>query len=264
MHPTSSRQDETRCGLAGSEHLIRSIDTLLIDRENHSRTNLRPVSRFATVYDQEIMFYLFRQETLSNPQWYEGFNTKVDVREAIGLTRQYKVLLEYVAQELHHQAFATLTNAEQLVVQADTEERYISYVFLRKSSKRHTNLKVDLQNDFTTGDNSNRYLKNWQQTLHWTNTARRQLQDPTSPKEKSLFAQQDGKGKDKGTPNTESDGYNKKYWKDKECFKCFKKCNKMGHPASHCRSKKSNDDVDKSLTSTTNSVNKLKKDFSIM
>jgi ribosomal protein L15 len=50
---------------------------------------------FATVYDQELSFYSFRQETLSNPQWYERFNTKVDVGDAIGVTLQHKVLLEY-------------------------------------------------------------------------------------------------------------------------------------------------------------------------
>jgi hypothetical protein len=55
--------------------------------------------QFATVYDQELSFYSFKQETLLNPQWYERFNTKVDASEAIGVTRKYKVLLDYVAQE---------------------------------------------------------------------------------------------------------------------------------------------------------------------
>jgi hypothetical protein len=54
--------------------------------------------QFATVYDQELSFYSFKQETLSNPQWYERFNNKVDVSEAIGVTRHHKVLLDYVAQ----------------------------------------------------------------------------------------------------------------------------------------------------------------------
>jgi hypothetical protein len=54
---------------------------------------------FATVYDQELSFYSFKQDNLSNPQWYERFNTKVDVSGAIGVTLQHKVLLEYVAQE---------------------------------------------------------------------------------------------------------------------------------------------------------------------
>jgi hypothetical protein len=41
---------------------------------------------FATVYDQELNFYSFWQETMSNLQWYEKFNTKVDVGLAIGVT----------------------------------------------------------------------------------------------------------------------------------------------------------------------------------
>jgi hypothetical protein len=53
---------------------------------------------FATVYDQELSFYSFKQENLSNLQWYERFNTKFDVSRAIGVTQQHKVLLEYVAQ----------------------------------------------------------------------------------------------------------------------------------------------------------------------
>ena len=34
---------------------------------------------FATVYNQELGFYAFRQDNISNPQWYERFNTKMDV-----------------------------------------------------------------------------------------------------------------------------------------------------------------------------------------
>ena len=66
---------------------------------------------FATVYNHELGFYAFRQDMLSNPQWYDIFNKKVDVGEAIGVTRQHKVLLEYVAQELYTQTFSALTEA---------------------------------------------------------------------------------------------------------------------------------------------------------
>ena len=48
---------------------------------------------FSTVYNQELCFYVFRQDTLSNPQWYERLNTKVDVGESIVVTQQHKVLL---------------------------------------------------------------------------------------------------------------------------------------------------------------------------
>ena len=66
---------------------------------------------FATVYNQEIEFYAFRQDTLSNSQWYEGLSTKVDDEEAIGVTRQNKIILEYVAQELNTQTLSALMKA---------------------------------------------------------------------------------------------------------------------------------------------------------
>jgi hypothetical protein len=119
---------------------------------------------FATVYDQELGFYSFWQETMSNPQWYKKFNTKVDVGSAIGITQQHKVLLEYVAQENQTLTFAALSAKQNQAVHEDAEERYISYAFLHQSGAQHGNLKVDLRNDFTTG--SNRYPKTRQQTLH--------------------------------------------------------------------------------------------------
>jgi hypothetical protein len=64
------------------------------------------------VYDQELGFYSFKQESLLDPQWYECLNTNVDVGDAIGVTCQHKVLLEYVAQELHNQAFGDLAAEE--------------------------------------------------------------------------------------------------------------------------------------------------------
>jgi hypothetical protein len=115
---------------------------------------------FSKVYDQELSFYSFKQENLSNPLWYERFNTKVDVSGAIGVTQKHKVLLEYVAQESYTQAFTDLGPVVQQLARDDAEERYVSYAFLRQSGTQHDNLKVDLQNDFTTGDN--RYPKNRQ------------------------------------------------------------------------------------------------------
>jgi hypothetical protein len=85
---------------------------------------------FATVYDQELSFYSFKEETLSNPQWYIRFNTKVDVSESIGVTRKHKVLLDYVAQESYTKSFEGLGVTEQKLVRDDAEERYVSCAFL--------------------------------------------------------------------------------------------------------------------------------------
>jgi hypothetical protein len=86
------------------------------------------------------------------------FNTRIDVGEAIGVTRQHKVLLEHVAAELGTTKFDDLPTDEQKEVRETAEERYLSYVFLSQSGKQHNKLKVDLQNGFTTGDD--RYPKN--------------------------------------------------------------------------------------------------------
>jgi hypothetical protein len=59
---------------------------------------------------------------MSNQQWYERFNTKVDVSRAIGVTHQHKVLLEYVAQESYTQAFTDLGNVEQQLMYDVVEE----------------------------------------------------------------------------------------------------------------------------------------------
>jgi hypothetical protein len=147
---------------------------------------------FATVYDQELSFYSFKQETLSNPQWYKRFNTNVDVSEAIGVTRQHKVLLDFVAQESYTKSFEGLGVAEQKLVRDYAEERYASYAFLRQSGIQHGNLKVDLQNDFNTGDNC--YPTNRQQTLHLLDKCSKTVVPKVTQSEGTSFAQKGGRG----------------------------------------------------------------------
>jgi hypothetical protein len=130
---------------------------------------------------------------MSNLQWYKKFNTKVDVGLAIGITRQHKILLEYVAQENHTLTFAALSAEQKQVVREDSEERYISYAFLCQSGAQHGNLKVDLSNDFTTG--SNQYPETHQQMLHLLDKYSKTVVVPkTTPSEGSSFTQKGGRG----------------------------------------------------------------------
>jgi hypothetical protein len=213
------------------------------------------------VYDQKLSFYSFSQETLSNPQWYERFNTKVGVGDAIGVTRHNKVLLEYVAQETNTSAFADLGTTEQRVVRDDAEERYASYAFLRQSGNQHGNLKVDLQNDFTTGDN--RYPKNRQKILHFLDKYSNTAIAKVTQYEGTSFAQSSGRGGGCGgrSGNGKShDNFDKEYWKDKTCYKC----EKNRRPANKCPKKSNNYNNEKSMASTASHVKKLKKDFKSM
>jgi hypothetical protein len=185
----------------------------------------------------------------------------VDVGDAIGVTRQHKVLLEYVAQHTDTSSFADLGATEQRVARDDAEERYVSYAFLRQSGNQHGNPKVDLQNDFTTGDN--RYPKNRQKTLHLLDNCSKTAVAKVTQSEGTSFAQRSGRGGGRGgrSGNGKShDNFNKEYWKDKNCYKCEKK----GHLANKCPKKSNNDDNKKSVASAASSFKKLKKDFKSM
>ena len=83
---------------------------------------------------------------MSNPQWYNYFNTKFNISESIGVTRQHKALLEYVAQEAHSLEFDACTEDQKEDVGIDAEECYLSYTLLRQSGTQHSKLKADLQN----------------------------------------------------------------------------------------------------------------------
>jgi hypothetical protein len=154
-----------------------------------------------------------------------------------------------------------LGSAEQRVVRSDAEERYVSHAFLRKSGNQHGNLKVDLQNDFTSGDN--RYPKNHQKTLHllykYSNTAVAKV----TQSEGTSFAQMSGRGggrSGRSGKGKRHDNFDKEYWKDKNCYTCDKK----GHPVNKRPKKSNNDDDEKSVASAASSVKKLKKDFKSM
>ena len=125
--------------------------------------------------------------------------------------------MEYVAQEIYTQTFSAMTEAEQLVAREDAKECYLSYAFLRQSGTQHRNLKLDLQNDFTTGDN--RYPKNHQQTLHLLDKYIHTVVQRTTQSEGTAFVQ-GGRGHicGRGRDNRGIRGkkpFDEEYWKDK-------------------------------------------------
>jgi hypothetical protein len=81
---------------------------------------------------------------------------------------------------------------EQKLVRDDAEERYVSYAFMRQSGIHHGNLKVDLQNDFTTGDN--RYPNNLQQTLYLLDKYSKTVVPKVTKSEGTSFSQRSGRG----------------------------------------------------------------------
>jgi hypothetical protein len=154
--------------------------------------------------------------------------------------------------------FDSLTDAVKDEVQKDAEEQCISYVFLRQSGPQHAKLKMDLQNDFTTGEN--KCPKTRQATLHLLDKHAKTALTKPSSSEGASFAQGAGGGGGGGAKGKKKnkEAHDKACWKDVTCYACQEK----GHPANHCpnNDKKEDDDA----ASTANSVSKLKKDFKKM
>jgi hypothetical protein len=216
---------------------------------------------FATVYEQEMSLFGFHQNVLTNDQWYERFNTKVEIGKAIGIARQHPVLLEYVSQETNSSSYATLAAADKLTVETDTEERYLSYIFLKQSGKQHDKLRMYLSDSYTTGDDKN--PKTRQEVLHQLDKHSKTVVSKTVVADQGNSFAQQGSGSvnttNRGGDTRNGDSYDQNFWKDKTCFKC----NKKGHPASHCKDKEDSDDRSSSRSSQSSktSIAKLKKDL---
>ena len=84
---------------------------------------------YATIYNQDCALYGFEHHNLTNEQYYAIFNDKVDVVEAIGITRQHCVIIGCMAKETL-KTFDEISSDEKLELIKDTKERYLSYIFL--------------------------------------------------------------------------------------------------------------------------------------
>ena len=184
---------------------------------------------YATVYEQELSIYGFQQNTLSNEQYYEKFNTKIDIANAIGINWEHKALLEHQAGAKHGGAtYDSLNDAEQAAVREEAKEAYLSFVMLKQAGKQHNKLRQDLRNDFTTGDN--RYPQNRQQALLLLDKySKSAVVQPAASEGNSFFQ----KGKQKGQGGGKKH-FDEEFFKDKNCHKCGKK----GHPKWACEEEK--------------------------
>jgi hypothetical protein len=107
----------------------------------------------------------------------------------------------------------------------------------------HGNRKVDLHNNFTSGNNG--YAKNFQKSLHLLDKYSKTDVAKVTQYEGISFAQISGRGGGRGGRSGNikiHDKFDKEYWKDKTCYKC----ENHGHPANKCP-KKSNNDDDKKI-----------------
>ena len=73
---------------------------------------------------------------MTNNEWYERFNTKVEVAESVGVSFDFETIWEYCAMEAHKPSYALLTSDEQEAVRVSARERFLSYALIKTSNFR--------------------------------------------------------------------------------------------------------------------------------
>ena len=108
----------------------------------------------ATVYKAQISITGYHQETKSKDAYYNRFNTKYDVADAIGIILgDHSMLHEWVTQEDHPgDDFEDLTDMQQLAVCKKSRDKYLAYMMVRKSNSSSAKLRASLSNAYALRD----------------------------------------------------------------------------------------------------------------
>jgi hypothetical protein len=164
-----------------------------------------------------------KQGKLTNNEWYDWFNTKVELAESVGVSFNFEKIWEYCAMEIHKTSYALLMPANQDDIRVSARERFLSYALIKTSNSRHNKIKEDLSDDYTKGGDNYPHTRLQALMLidHYSKT-------PTAitTSEGTAFAQSDKKKKKGGDkakkPKAPKDpkDLDKEWWKDKECV-CF-------------------------------------------
>ena len=202
----------------------------------------------AAVWEQYGQVYNARQGNMTNTEWYERFNTKVEVAESVGCKFANDKTLDYCAELQYKKSYALLGVTEQDAVDVLARDRFMAFGLLKTSSSSHDKIKSDLSDDYTKG--SDNYPTTPQQTLLLLDKYSKKPQ-LVAQSEGTAFAQKIKKGgaKKSGADDPKTFEFDKDFYKDKECFRCGKK----GHPKAACTVKlnKTADDEKSSKSSTS-------------
>jgi tRNA(Leu) C34 or U34 (ribose-2'-O)-methylase TrmL len=151
---------------------------------------------------------------MSDADYYERFNTRVDVAKAVGLAQVHPAVVAVMVRELFpSQAYEDLTEQQQQEVDEKAEELFYSYVFVQNAGTQHNKLKLSLQEDFAK--HVDNYPRDRQAARHLMDKYTKTPKPKEAVSEGSSFATV-GRYK-KGTKE------HKKFWAGKTCHLCGKK-----------------------------------------
>ncbi len=104
----------------------------------------------AALWEQLFNVANAKQGDSTNNEWYDRFNTKVEVAESVGVSFDFETIWEYCVLEAHKAAYTLLKPDEQEAVRVSAWERFLSYALIKTSNFKHDKIKDDLLDDYTT------------------------------------------------------------------------------------------------------------------
>jgi hypothetical protein len=111
--------------------------------------------KIGIVIEQLKLLLTYRQDDgVTNTAYYDGFKTRVDVAEHIGVSFDNPVLWDLQSQELYSMDFDSLADAtKESKVKDDVKQAFLAYLFfINSNDKKHSQLKKTVANDHAKGD----------------------------------------------------------------------------------------------------------------
>ena len=143
-----------------------------------------------TVYEAQLSIMGYHQNTQSNDAYYDRFNKKFDVADAIGINLgDNSMLHEWVTQEGHPgDDFEDITDVQQLVVRKKSRDNYRAYMMVRQSNSSSDKLRASLSDVYAILDD--KYPTNLQADFHFLEKFRKDVvRQPTVTHKGSSFSQ---------------------------------------------------------------------------
>ena len=128
---------------------------LLMERTIYSRQETK--YPYETLFEQIHSVYGAQQHQLSDDQFYERMNTRIDVAESLGLSFIHSTTLDFESQRLFNQDYDKCDDDQKDKATEAASECMKTYLMLRVSGHSHSILKDDLGADYTRASAADRY-----------------------------------------------------------------------------------------------------------
>jgi hypothetical protein len=168
----------------------------------------------ANIWDMMKSLTGFHQdEGMSHADWYDKFNTRINVAVSVGMSFQHTAILEYALKRepnISAASYEDLDDSDKESIQKASVERLLAYIFISQS--KESRVKDSLQQDYSKGIDM--YPATRLDALRMLNTFSSKPKTSTGKSEGTSFSQKGSNGKTQHPRGGKASGGEKKSKKD--------------------------------------------------